>query len=263
MKKMQKLLGSVLALGLVAALVGCGGGSGNSTSFYAGTYTGSFAGTNIAGQPVAGTFTATSDASGNLTGTVSQNGTTFPATGTINSSGTITVNTAGTSTSGAFTSVLTGELETEDGVVIGNGTFATSLATVPNVATGRFTTIRQRTTANPFVGNYSGTLTSTNPAGTTSTFTLQADNNGAIRGFVTQPGVGTYAATGVITPLGNLDIFVVSNAGGNPPQQFIEELNGNATLNGNAATIAGNYETKQGSTTVAVGTFTGTRQTAG
>ena len=260
MKQWTRALCSVVAVAVF--VTGCGGGGNAPTSpaFYAGTYTGSFAGTSASGNAIGGRFTATADNSGNITGTITQGNTTFPATGQVNTNGDITVTATGGSGAAAFTSVLIGELEAHDGTIIGNGTFSTSLGGVANAATGRFTAIRSRTIENRFAGAYSGTFTSTTPSGINGTFNLTADANGSLFGLFNQAGAATYSATGFISPNGNVLLFAVGNSGGTPPQQFVSTLSGTAVPSGENVAIAGTFETVQGNTTQVAGTFNGTRQ---
>ena len=258
----MRLLWSVTAALAAVAVTGCGGGGSGTTTpaFFAGTYSGSFAGTAAAGFAIGGQFTATVDSGGNLVGTVTQGGATFPATGSVDRNGNITVTSSGGSGTEAFTSVLTGQLEARNGSVIGTGTFSTSRSGVANAATGRFTAIRSRTINNPFAGAYSGTVTSTTPAGINGTFNLTANNSGSVFGLFNQTGAGTYAATGFITPAGEVLIYAVGSAGGNAPQQFVSTLTGTAVPSGNDIVLAGTFETVQGNSTQVAGVFRGTRQ---
>jgi len=260
----RRMVCGLATLGVAFAMVGCSGGSGGPIGLnaLAGNYTGSFSGTTINGAPVRGTFNGTVNEQGQVTGTVTQGNQTFPATGTVESDGDITLTAMGfPGTPGAFTSTLTGELEREDGEIVGEGTFTTAQGGLNNAVTGRWTVIRAGTTPNPFAGTYNGSFTGTGSStGLNGTFTAIADNNGSITGVVTQPGLGTYTATGVVSRSGDMLILAVGALPGNPPQQFVSLLEGTATRNNNVVTASGRFETSRDGQQSGAGTFTATRQ---
>lgn len=115
----------------VALLPGCGGGGSgiaNTPARFAGAYQGTFSGKTTQkspqpGVPVAGTFTAISDQSGTLSGTLVQPGIgSFPLTGTIANDGTLFATaTVGTSQQ----ATLRGNVANKSGVYTITGTFTT------------------------------------------------------------------------------------------------------------------------------------------
>lgn len=142
------LLSVTLASG-AAALTGCSGGGGSSSSIpthgigrFIGTYRGKFTGVVApgipgAGSPVSGTFTAIIGDHGNLTGTLKQSGfPDAPITGTIDTDGQIN---ATADLSSGQVATLNGNLVLSSGVYVITGTFVTTSGGV-TLVTGTIST---------------------------------------------------------------------------------------------------------------------------
>ena len=256
----KRLFAGVIAATVMAAVVGCGGGSNgtNPTSLYAGTYTGSYAGTTTTGSAVSGRFTVSAANDGSVTGNLIGPNNNLPVTGTIDNAGNLRFSTA---TGGANVISVAGLLGSVDGTYVADGTFSSTVGGVANASSGRAIAIRALTTDNQFAGNYTGTFTSTDPAGTQGTITVTADKDGAILGNVNQTGVATvYSATGVVTPAGNVTLYAVGDKGGQPRLQFITKFSGSGSIANTIATLTGNYATSEAGVITIKGNFTLTEQ---
>jgi len=146
MKTSLRVCLALACFGATSVLSGCGGGSSFfslNPSQYAGNYGGIFSGAVTqgapgAGQPVTGTFTATADSAGKVTGSLMQSGLgTFPATGTISSSGAIVL----TAITRSQTTTLNGTITQGKTYVEVSGAFTTTRGTA-TIATGTFTGTR-------------------------------------------------------------------------------------------------------------------------
>ncbi len=257
MKQMKRLFGGALALGVMAALAGCGGGSGSSTSLYAGNYTGAYAGTTSTGSAVSGRFTVTADANGNLTGNLISATNNLPVTGTIDKFGNLRFTTA----NGANVVAVAGTLGSVDSTYIADGTFSQTVDGVQNASSGKAIAIRKQTGTDQFTGNYAGTFTSTDPTGTNGTLNVTANADGALLGDINTTGsAAVYKGAGVITSAGNLTMYAVSDKGGTPRLQAVTKFNGNGAITNNIATVTGNFATAEAGVTKVKGNFTITEQ---
>jgi hypothetical protein len=254
MKQLRRMLWGVTAMAMMAIAVGCGGGNNDSLRFFAGTYTGSFAGTSSTGTEVSGRFTVTSDTSGNITGTLTSGGNQQNVTGTIDRGGNLRFTTA----AGANVIVVDADVATIDNALIGTGTFSQTLNNVQNASSGRASVARVQTVNNPFAGTYTGTFTSTTGTSATGTLNLVADANGIVTGTLNQTGTNAINVTGVISPAGNLTVLAVGDRPGAPRIQYTVTLIGDGSLNNttNLATVTGEFTTTQGGTTESRGNFT-------
>lgn len=259
MKQTRRFFLGATAAFAIAVLAGCNGGSSNGpTQLFAGTYTGSYAGTAADGSATAGRFTVTAFNNGQVTGNlIAPNGNTLPVTGTINTAGDLRFATA----AGANVISVATSLAAIDGTYVGDGTFSQTVNNVQNASSGRATAIRQRTQANQFAGNYTGTFTSTNPAGTQGTLNVTANVDGSIAGTMNITGTATvFRVTGVVTPAGDVTLYGVGDRGGAPRIQFVTKFNGDGTINNNIATITGTFATAEAGVTTVEGNFTLTEQ---
>lgn len=255
MKQLRRMLWGVAAMTMMAIAVGCGGGSSDSLRFFAGNYTGSFAGTTAAGAEVTGTFNVILDTSGNVTGTITQGGNApQQVTGTIDRGGNLRFTTA----AGANVIVVDADVATIDNALIGTGTYSQTLNGVANASSGRASVARTPTTNNPFAGTYTGTFTSTTGTAATGTLNLVADNNGIITGRVNQTGTNAINATGVISPAGNMTVLAVGDRPGAPRIQYTVTLIGDGSINNttNLGTVTGEFTIAQGGTNESRGNFT-------
>jgi hypothetical protein len=255
MKQLRRMLWGVTAMTMMAIAVGCGGGNNDSLRFFAGTYSGSFAGTSSTGTEVSGRFNVTADTSGNITGTLNSGGNQQNVTGTIDRGGNLSFTTPAGGTN--FIRV-EADVATIDNALIGTGTFSQTLNGVQNASSGRASVARVQTVNNPFAGTYTGTFTSTTGTAATGTLNFVADNNGIITGTLNQTGTNAINVTGVISPAGNLTVLAVGDRPGAPRLQYTVTLIGDGSLNNttNLATVTGEFTTTSAGSTESRGNFT-------
>ena len=266
--KWKKQLQALAGIGLATTLAGCGGGSSSNdsgTRQFTGNYSGYFAGvTTSDASPVSGDFSATVANSGALTGTVSQPGLpNFPATGTINRFGELNATANGsvpTVPPTNFVSTLVGTASRDAGDSIASGILSTT-QNGNSAVFGRFVAVRNTSKASPFAGNYAGAFTGTGQSGNSigGTFTATVTANGALRGTVTQIGLGTYPAIGAISRSGDVEIFAVTGLPTSPVTVIVSTLTGRAILTGGVVSATGDFDTTAGGQPNASGTFTAVR----
>ena len=259
---------SVLSLGMIAALTGCSGSSGQGPASlsplpttaptpvpanqrFNGQYTGNFAGVTAAGDQVRGTFNNTVSSAGQIAGTIKQAGfPDFSATGTIDTTGKI----AATATLPGAVSTLTGTATVVNASAITSGILTTKQNNQV-VVNGIFAGARAEATANPYAGNYTGTFDGgTNIKGT---FNVTADSNGSVSGTVDQPGFGSYLGVGTVDRAGNLAVRAISAFPGQPSIILISTLSGKVVSSN--GTVTGTFNTTANGQQNASGTFTGKR----
>ncbi len=258
---------SALSLGMVAALAGCGGGNGGlltsptpaptqvpANQRFNGQYTGNFAGVTPRGDQVQGSFNNAVAGTGQITGTIKQAGfPDFSATGAVDTNGQIA---ATAPIPGGGASTLAGTITQANGSSVSNGTLTTRQGDQV-VVNGIFAGARAEATANPYAGSYSGSFDG--GPGIAGTFAVVADNNGAVSGTVTQPGIGTFLAVGAIDRVGNLSVRAISTFPGNPNIVLLSTLTGKATTTNGAVAATGTFVTTANGQQNASGTFTGKR----
>lgn len=252
MKRWNRVLWGVVAAAMMAVLVGCGGGSSDSLKFFAGNYTGSYAGTSSTGVEVGGKFNVSVDSSGNVTGTLNSGGNALPVTGSIDRDGNVRFETP----AGNNVIAVAGQVATIDSALIGTGTFSQTLNGVQNASSGRAAIARTRSINNPFAGTYTGTFTSTTGTAASGTLNLVADANGIVSGTVNQTGTNAIQVTGVVSPAGNLTVLAVGDRPGAPRIQYIVTLIGDGSVTNNKATVTGEFTIAQGGNTESRGNFT-------
>jgi hypothetical protein len=258
MKHLKHMLFCVTVALFAIVMVGCNGGSNNTISTFAGTYSGAYAGTATDGSNVSGRYIVTVANNGQITGNlIAPNGNSLPVTGTVASNGHLFFSTA----AGANQVNVAADLASQNNTIAGTGTFSQTVNNVQNASSGRTAMVLNVAGASPFVGNYVGTFTSTTPAGTNGTVNVTVDANGTIAGTANTTGTAAvYGVAGVVAPDGDVTMYAVGDRPGQPRLQFVTTFDGGAVNNGNVGTISGQFATAEAGTTTLRGNFTLTEQ---
>lgn len=315
----------VIATGLAIGLLGCGGGGGGiinpnptpttsatttptttgtpqpsntpvGTQQFAGDYTGAFVAIgSLSGADVSGTFDATSNFVGAITGTVKQDsGPTALAQGTINSSGAVTVTANGNVTATGLTNALRPRqsatatpfptataIPTTGPIVISYSTKLTGTATISgsdsllsgtllttqsngNNPRGGFVGIRSATKTSSYLGSYAGTLSATvtsTGAKYTGDLSLSISKNGLARGVYTpdNSNVRSRPLVGTVDSAGNVSLFFLAEeenpVGSDTYTLTVTTLTAKVPTTG-SATISGTLSRSGTSAARSTGTFT-------